>query len=94
MGDRVSLSVIVRGQVQGVFFRAFVQHHAVALGLTGFVRNLHGGSAVEVHAEGESEQLQRLLKYVKRGPPEARVEKVEVSWSGYSGAFSSFDILY
>ncbi|MFC1925576.1 acylphosphatase [Chloroflexota bacterium] len=86
-----SLHTIVRGRVQGVFFRAFVQSHANALGLTGYVRNLQSG-AVEVQAEGERGKLEELLQVLHQGPPAARVEKVEESWSDYNGDFSSFSV--
>jgi acylphosphatase len=86
-----SLHAIVRGRVQGVFFRAFVRSHAKALGLTGYVRNLQSG-AVEVQAEGERGKLEELLQILHKGPPAARVEKVEAGWSDYSGDFSSFSV--
>lgn len=48
---------IVHGRVQGVYFRAFVKDHAKELGLKGYVRNLSGGRAIEVWAEGEKTKL-------------------------------------
>ncbi len=53
MTDLASVKAVVYGYVQGVFFRDFVSRQAAQLGLTGYVRNLPGGKAVEVHAEGE-----------------------------------------
>lgn len=88
-----SLHAIVRGRVQGVFFRAFVQSRAKALGLTGYVRNLQSG-AVEVQAEGDKRKLEELLKSLYQGPPAARVEKVEASWSDYSDDFPSFSVKF
>ncbi len=92
-GDLASLEATVHGYVQGVFFRAFVAQKAKGLNLTGYVRNLPGG-AVEVVAEGERKQLERLLSQLKVGPPAARVERVAASWSEYSGAYSGFRIRY
>lgn len=93
IGNRLtSIHAIVRGRVQGVFFRAFVRRHAMALGLTGYVRNLAQSRAVEVEAEGERSQLEELLKRLHQGPPRARVEKVEVTWGDYTGNFSDFKI--
>ncbi len=89
-----SLHAIVKGRVQGVFFRAFAVRCATALGLAGYVRNLPNGRAIEVHAEGKRERLEELLQYLHRGPPGARVEKVEVKWANYSGDFSSFEVRY
>ncbi len=93
MADLASVKATVYGYVQGVFFRAFVAGHAGDLGLAGYVRNLPSG-AVEVLAEGEREQLERLLSHLKVGPPGARVKKVETSWSEYSGSHSGFRIRY
>ena len=69
-----SLRAVVRGRVQGVFFRDFVRRHADQLNLRGYVRNLPDGG-VEVVAEGERPALERLLEYLKEGPPAARGEE-------------------
>ena len=94
MTDLASVRIIVYGYVQGVFFRAFASRRATELGLTGYVCNLPGGEAVEVNAEGEREKLQRLIDYLKVGPPTAEVEKVEASWSEYTGSYSDFGVRY
>lgn len=93
MSDLASLQAIVDGHVQGVFFRAFASGQARDLGLTGYVRNLPGGS-VEVEAEGERSRLEELIGRLKAGPPEARVEKVATNWSNYTGSYSGFNIRY
>ena len=93
MTDLVSVQAVVCGYVQGVFFRAFVVEWANELGLTGYVRNLRGGT-VEVLAEGERRQLEKLIGYLKVGPPGARVEKVVTNWSEYTGGYSRFRIRY
>ncbi len=94
MTDLASVRVIVYGYVQGVFFRAFASRRATELGLTGYVRNLPGREAVEVHAEGERKQLQELISYLRVGPPTAKVEKVVTNWSKYTGNYSGFNIRY
>ena len=94
MTDSASVQAIVYGRVQGVFFRAFVSKLATELGLTGYVCNLPGGDAVEVQAEGERNQLERLIGYLKVGPPSAKVEKVITNWSEYTGSYSHFSIMY
>jgi len=93
MNELASLQAIVYGYVQGIFFRAFVSRQASELGLTGYVRNLPEG-AVEVHAEGERNRLEKLIGYLKVGPPGARVQKVVTSWSEYTGSYSGFSIRY
>lgn len=94
MTDLASVQVIVSGRVQGVYFRAFTSNHARELGLTGYVRNLRDGQAVEVQAEGARNKLERLIGYLKVGPPAARVEKVVTNWSEYTGNYSDFSIRY
>jgi len=94
MADLASVQAVVYGIVQGVFFRDFVHRQATQLGLTGYVRNLPSGEAVEVHAEGERQRLKELIGYLKIGPPGAEVEKVETSWSEYTGSYSHFGIRY
>ncbi len=94
MTDLASVQAVVYGLVQGVFFRDFVHRRATQLGLTGYVRNLPSGEVLEVHAEGERKQLAELISYLKTGPPGAKVEKVETSWSEYTGDYSHFSVRY
>ena len=94
MADLASVQATVYGRVQGVFFRSFVSRQATQLGLTGYVRNLPDGRAVEVHAEGERKQLEELIGYLKIGPPGAKVQKVDTNWSEYTGRHSHFGIRY
>jgi len=92
--DMARLSATVYGRVQGVYFRYFVRNVARELTLKGYVRNLAGGDAVEVQAEGEKPQLDRLLEQLKLGPPGAWVKRVEIDWSDYSEQFENFNIRY
>jgi acylphosphatase len=89
--ELASVHAIVYGYVQGVFFRAFVSRRANELGLTGYVRNLPDG-AVEVQAEGERKQLEKLISHLRVGPPAAIVERVVTNWSEYTGTYSTFSI--
>lgn len=72
----VSKRFIVRGRVQGVFFRASTRNRARELGLTGHARNLADGS-VEVLACGADDAVARLEAWLWQGPPAARVTAVE-----------------
>jgi acylphosphatase len=92
--DLASVQATVYGYVQGVFFRAFVHRQAKELGLVGYVKNLPGGEAVEVLAEGEKKRLERLISHLKVGPPSARVERIVANWSEYTGSYSEFRIRY
>jgi acylphosphatase len=71
----ISRSYIVRGRVQGVGFRWFVDHEARQLGLAGWVRNNIDGT-VEVLAMGSEEQHAALLAKLQRGPRASRVDEV------------------
>lgn len=94
MAQEAHLSATVYGRVQGVFFRHFVRDVAKTLGLKGYARNLPSGDAVEIQAEGEKQQLEKLVEQLKIGPPGAQVKKVETNWSDYSGQFNNFHIRY
>jgi|SRR5579885_2554058 len=69
---------IVRGRVQGVGFRWFVEREARTLGIAGWVRNRADGT-VEVLAMGSKEQLSKLHASLREGPRASRVDDVEVS---------------
>jgi acylphosphatase len=70
--------VLVRGRVQGVFFRAETRARAESLGLSGSVRNLPDGT-VEAVLEGDSERVESMIAWCRRGPEGASVEDVQVS---------------
>jgi acylphosphatase len=82
---------VVRGRVQGVGFRWFVEREAVLLGIAGWVRNNHDGS-VEVLAQGTRDQLAGLHSRLREGPRAARVDTVEVSDVEAQKGLSSFRI--
>jgi acylphosphatase len=67
---------VVRGRVQGVGFRWFVEREAKTLGISGWVRNNSDGS-VEVLASGTQEQLSGLRSRLRQGPRASRVDNVE-----------------
>ncbi len=69
---------LVRGRVQGVGFRWFVEREARTLGIRGWVRNNFDGT-VEVLAMGSREQLLSLRQKLRQGPRAARVDEVEES---------------
>ena len=84
---------VVTGRVQGVYYRAFVEQQAQALGLSGRVRNIERSGGVEVEAEGDRRSLERLAEYLQRGPRAARVEGVEITWGPYRARFQGFVII-
>jgi acylphosphatase len=82
---------VVRGRVQGVGFRWFVEREAHILGIAGWVRNNHDGS-VEVLAQGTRDQLSGLHSRLREGPRAARVDHVEVSEAQPVSGLSAFRI--
>ena len=85
---------IVRGRVQGVGFRWFVEREAKQLGLAGWVQN-NEDSTVECLAAGPNEQVQALKARLQQGPRASRVDRVdefEVQPEDTRGALRSFEI--
>ena len=87
------VQVIISGRVQGVGFRAFTQAEARKLELRGWVLNRSDGT-VEAVIEGPTEQVDRLLAMLKRGPEGARVDKISVSEQAYTGKLGRFEVRY
>jgi acylphosphatase len=82
---------VVRGRVQGVGFRWFVEREAHMLGVAGWVRNNSDGS-VEVLAIGTRDQLSGLRSRLRQGPRAARVDDVEESESNPIEGLKTFRI--
>jgi acylphosphatase len=81
----------VRGRVQGVFFRAEAQARARSLGISGWVRNAADGS-VDAVFEGDSEQVESMIEWCRRGPRGASVDGVDVDYQEPTGE-SGFRVL-
>lgn len=77
MTARRVVHIVVRGRVQGVGFRAFVEEEAAARALSGWVRNRREGS-VEAVAAGPAEVVDQLIDAIRTGPPSSRVDTVDV----------------
>jgi acylphosphatase len=91
--NRVRARVLVSGRVQGVYFRQTTKEVATRNGLTGWVRNLDDGR-VEAVFEGDKESIDRTIEWCRTGPPNARVQALDVSFGEYTGEFSGFGISY
>jgi len=70
-----TISIIISGKVQGVFYRQSTKAKASELGITGYVKNLPDGS-VYVIATANAEQLAALMTWCKTGPPRAMVDTI------------------
>jgi len=82
--DTVRARAVVRGRVQGVWFRQSTAEAASRLGVRGWVRNRPDGS-VEAVFEGCRASVERALEYVAVGPQRAHVEHVETVWEPATG---------
>jgi acylphosphatase len=90
---KIRAHVIVTGKVQGVFYRAETVSKAKQLRLTGWVRNLPDGR-VEGIFEGEETNVQKMVDFCRRGPPNAYVVDVEVRRQEWKGEFDNFTVKY
>jgi acylphosphatase len=78
-----TVAVKIEGRVQGVYYRAWTEQTARALGLDGTVRNASDGS-VEAVFSGPAGNVDEMLRHCAEGPPDARVTKVTVTKEGGS----------
>lgn len=87
MVDPIRRRVLVRGRVQGVFFRDSCRREAQAAGVAGFVSNEPDGTVLAVF-EGDPDAVGRLVDWCRSGPPSAQVDGVDVTDeppTGHSG---------
>lgn len=87
------IEIKISGFVQGVGFRANAAAIAKELGVSGFVKNESDGS-VKIVAEGEEENLRKLIDWCWQGPRYAKIDNVEAQWQEFKGEFLSFGIEY
>jgi acylphosphatase len=83
--------VTVSGRVQGVFFRASTREVAMRWGVRGFVRNLPGRS-VEAVLQGERAAVEKVIAFMREGPPGAQVTEIRVEWRPRSAEYGGFDV--
>jgi acylphosphatase len=92
MGETVRRRVVVRGDVQGVFFRDSTRREADLLGVSGSVTNRPDG-AVEAVFEGERDAVEAMVAFCRSGPSRANVEAVEVTEEQPEGASGGFRVI-
>ncbi|TMI63494.1 MAG: acylphosphatase [Bacteroidetes bacterium] len=86
-----TISVIVKGKVQGVYYRQSTREQARILQITGTVKNLEDGS-VEIIATGTSEQLKQLTTWCRQGPSRAVVADLIITPLSLQ-SFNDFSII-
>lgn len=89
----VAFDATVQGRVQHVGFRYYACAEAERLGVRGWIRNNPLGE-VEVYAEGESENLEKFLSWLHKGPPHGRVDSVTVHRCEPRGTYRGFVVDY
>jgi acylphosphatase len=86
-----TLHIRIEGHVQGVGYRAWAEYNARAMGLRGWVRNRRDRS-VEMVLHGPSDDVADMVRCCERGPPGARVTRVEILGE-VAGTFDGFKVL-
>ena len=85
--------ILVSGRVQGVAFRWETERNSKRFNVTGWVRNLRDGR-VEAIFEGEEADVQKIVDFCRRGPPNAYVVDVNVRRQEWKGEFDDFEVRY
>ena len=93
MKEAAEARVVVAGRVQGVYFRAATRDVARELSVRGFVRNLPDRS-VEAVLQGDRGAVERVIAFMKEGPPGAMVTDARVEWRFLTEAFEGFHVRY
>ena len=93
MPDKIQIKVVVKGRVQGVFFRVETKNTADRLGLNGYVKNLSNGS-VEAVFEGDQQAVTQMVEWCHKGPAISKVEHVLTEKAEAALNFTSFEIRY
>jgi len=93
MDNKVRARVVITGKVQGVFFRMATRNEAQRWGLYGWARNRSDGT-VEAVFEGDKPAVETLLQWCKKGPPHARVDRVDIQWEDPAEDLDHFEIRY
>ncbi|HOP08652.1 MAG TPA: acylphosphatase [Candidatus Methanofastidiosa archaeon] len=83
--------LIIKGKVQGVYYRDSTKSKALELGIKGWVRNLPNGD-VEALIVGEPPELERMIEWAWDGPPMAVVRDVIIEEADCSGSFDGFEV--
>lgn len=91
MTDQIAVRGLVRGRVQGVFFRASMAREAQRLGLAGWVQNLPDGR-VAFTAQGPREKVEALVVWSRQGPRGARVDDVAITPMEPQSPLHSFEV--
>ena len=85
--------ILIRGKVQGVFFRQALKVLAIKNNVYGWVRNLKDNH-VEALLEGDSNAVNSIVEWAHHGPANARVVEIKFNNEEFKNEFTTFEVLY
>jgi acylphosphatase len=91
-GETAQAHIVVRGRVQGVYFRGSLKQEADTQRVVGWVRNQDDGS-VEAMLQGRRVAVSAVVAWMREGPRGARVESADVDWSEIDEPLQGFEIV-
>jgi acylphosphatase len=89
--EYIRAHLIISGKVQGVYFRKHTCDVSIQNHVSGWVKNLPNGS-VECILEGSKSNVDKVIRWCHQGPPNSRVDKVEIKYETFIGNFTDFKI--
>lgn len=89
--EKIRVHIWVKGRVQAVGFRAYVEYKALQIGVLGWVGNI-GQDTVETVAEGTRIQIDEFIEMVKQGPGASRVDETRIEYEPLTGQLSGFTV--
>jgi acylphosphatase len=90
---KVRAHIVIKGRVQGVFFRSEINRRAVDFEVNGWVKNTPNGD-VEAIFEGQEILVNKLIEFCRKGPSRARVTSIDLNWEEPTGEFKDFRVVY
>jgi acylphosphatase len=89
--ERIAKKLVINGQVQGVWYRASAQDQAIALGLTGWVKN-HGNQEVHAFVQGSAAAIQAFIDWCYDGPERATITTITATEAAPDPQYKEFEI--
>jgi len=93
MTNKTQIKVVIKGLVQGVFYRVHTKNTADKLGIKGYVKNLANGS-VEAVFEGDPDAIARMIDWCLKGPEISRIDNIQTQEIKTLSNFKIFEIRY
>jgi acylphosphatase len=89
--EYIRAHLIISGKVQGVYFRKHTHDVSIQNYVNGWVKNLPNGN-VECILEGLKSNVDKVIRWCHHGPPNSRVDKVQIKYESFTGSFTDFKI--